>query len=146
MRRGLACESVSSHTLPRLIGLGLAQELVLTGRIFLAKEVPSLFNYLEEDEASVLSRAMDLTREIALNTSRVSVALSKAMLMRNTNSPELAHLVESKAIYYMSQSVDANEGVESFLEKRQANFTMRAYEELPQYYPWWDELKLRSSM
>ena len=33
---------------------------------------------------------------------------------------------------------DAKEGVTSFLEKREANFS-DGIEDIPDYYPWWDE-------
>ena len=30
-------------------------------------------------------------------------------------------------------------GVESFLQKRPAEFSMRVSKDLPDFYPWWDE-------
>jgi hypothetical protein len=37
----------------------------------------------------------------------------------------------------MGRSPDAREGVESFLEKRPAKFTMRPSRDMPPHYPWW---------
>lgn len=147
VRRGLACESVSSWTLPRLVGMGKAQELVLTGRVFYAREAPpGLFQYVEKDAAAVMIRAESLAEEIAQNTAPQSVALSRLMLYRNSNvSPEKAHLIESKAIYTQSQSSDASEGVLSFLEKRGPRFTRSAWADLPTWAPWWDEIAVTKS-
>eukprot|EP00039_Didymoeca_costata_P011036 m.151401 g.151401 ORF g.151401 m.151401 type:complete len:105 (+) comp15039_c0_seq6:824-1138(+) len=89
--------------------MGPAMELVLTGRVFRAKDAPhGLFQHLEDGEESVLKKAQDLACEIAGNTSGMSVALSRLMLIRNqVMTPEQAHLIESKALFHMSQSEDA---------------------------------------
>jgi 1,4-dihydroxy-2-naphthoyl-CoA synthase len=50
-----------------------------------------------------------------------------------------AHIVESQALYYMMQSKDLQEGVKSFLEKRPPEFSMKPSEDMPDFYPWWDE-------
>ena len=34
---------------------------------------------------------------------------------------------------------DTKEGVESFLEKRPAEFPETVSRDLPSYYPWWDD-------
>jgi hypothetical protein len=39
----------------------------------------------------------------------------------------------------MGASPDAYEGVQSFLEKRPARFTMKVSSDLPDVYPWWPE-------
>ena len=63
-----------------LIGNGAAKELVFTGRVFRAKEaVHGLFNYVVPPE-KVLSKALELAKEIAINSSGVSVALSKYLM------------------------------------------------------------------
>jgi enoyl-CoA hydratase/carnithine racemase len=77
VRRGLAAETISSWTLPRLVGMGKAQELVLTGRVFLAKDAPAgLFNYVVPQD-QVLAKALELAREICDNGSPYSLALSR---------------------------------------------------------------------
>jgi enoyl-CoA hydratase/carnithine racemase len=87
----------------------------------------------------LLPSARALAREIADNTSAVSVALSRQMLwkMLGESNPREAHCIESQGIDYMGQSADAREGVLSFLEKRPAKFTMRPSRDLPPFYPWW---------
>jgi enoyl-CoA hydratase/carnithine racemase len=124
VRRGLAAETISSWTLPKLVGMGQAQELVLTGRVFTAKNgPPGLFNYCVPGD-QVLVKALELAKEIASNGSPYSLALSRNMLYRGQQlSPEQAHLVESHAILNCSLGPDNMEGIMSFLEKRPAKFS-----------------------
>jgi len=89
--------------------------------------------------AELLPAARALAREIADNTSAVSVALARQMLWRmlGADHPFAAHLVDSKAIFSMGRSADAYEGVQSFLEKRPAEFKLRVSKDMPAFYPWW---------
>lgn len=147
VRRGLACETLSSWVLPKLIGLGKAQELVLTGRVFPAKESPDgLFNYIVEDNA-VMPKAMELAKEIRDNCSPLSLALSKTMLTRNGQmSPEEAHLIESKAIAVCISQPDNLEGIMSFLEKRKPKFTLNGWASLPDFFPWWNQVDVKAKL
>jgi len=144
-RRGVLPEACSSWFLPRIVGIAKATELVYTGRIFRAlEEVNSgLFNYVVPRDR-VLAKAMEIAREIADNTSAVSVALSKALLWHGLaeDDPQSAHLVDSRCFYWMGKQKDANEGVQSFLEKRPPKFTMSASTDMPDFYPWWKEPKV----
>jgi len=123
VRRGLASETISSWTLPRLVGLGHANELVLTGRVFTAKDAPhGLFNHVVP-ASQVMPKALELAREMAANASPQSMALSKNLMMRSQLlSPEEAHLNESKAILQQTLSPHSMEGIMSFLEKRAPRF------------------------
>lgn len=144
-RRGIVPEACSSWFLPRIVGIAKATELVYTGRVFRAADEArsGLFNYVLPAE-SVLAKATELAREIADNTSATSVALSKALLWRGLGdaSPELAHLNDSKCIYWAGMQKDAYEGVSSFLEKRAPSFAMSPTTEMPEFYPWWTEPKV----
>ena len=53
--------------------------------------------------------------------------------------PMEAHRIDSQGIHAMGQSPDAYEGVQSFLEKRPASFSMRVSQDLPEFFPWWEE-------
>jgi len=144
-RRGVVLEACSSWFLPRIVGIAKATELVYTGRIFRAlEEVNSgLFNYVVPRD-KVLAKAMEIAKEIADNTSAVSVALSKALLWHGLaeDDPQSAHLVDSRCFYWAGKQKDANEGVQSFLEKRPPKFTMRVSTDMPDFYPWWKEPKV----
>jgi enoyl-CoA hydratase/carnithine racemase len=141
-RRGIVPEGCSSWFLPKIVGISQALEWVLSGRVFEANEalqgglVRSLHTGPE-----LLSAAQQLAREIADNTSAVSVALSRQMLWRTLGAPHPmeAHKVESRGVYYTGKSADAREGVTSFLEKRPPRFMDRPSRDMPAFYPWWKE-------
>ena len=139
-RRGIVPEACSSWFLPRVVGISRATEWVYTGRIFSAEEALAggLVSRIVPP-ADLLATARGLAREIADNTSAVSVALSRQLLWRmlGADHPMEAHQVDSRAIYWMGSSADAREGVAAFLEKRPARFTLRPSADLPGFYPWW---------
>ena len=139
-RRGIVPEACSSWFLPRVVGISRAAEWVYTGRVFAAEE--ALAGGLVSrvvPPADLLATARGLAREIADNTSAVSVALSRQLLWRmlGADHPMEAHKVDSRAIYWMGSSADAREGVAAFLEKRPASFTLRPSTDMPEFYPWW---------
>jgi enoyl-CoA hydratase/carnithine racemase len=141
-RRGITPEAASSWFLPRLVGMQTALEWCMTGRIFDAHE--ALARGLVRSvhpAAALMGEARALAREIAENTSAVSVAMTRAMLWRLSAEPHpmLAHRVDSRAIYRLSRSADAREGVQSFLEKRPPSYPDRVSADMPDFYPWWDE-------
>jgi enoyl-CoA hydratase/carnithine racemase len=144
-RRGIVPEACSSWFLPRIVGIAKATELCLTGRVFRAADEAGsgLFNAVVP-AAEVLPRALGIAREIADNTSAVSVALARALLWHGLGErdPQSAHLIDSKCIHWTGRNPDAYEGVKSFLEKRPPRFTMSAWSDMPEFYPWWKEPKV----
>jgi enoyl-CoA hydratase/carnithine racemase len=143
-RRGIVPEAASAWFLPRVVGISQAMEWVATGRVFSAAE--ALAGRLVSrvvPEAELLPAARALAREIADNTSAVSVCLARQMLwkMLGADHPMEAHKLDSRLIHAMGASPDAYEGVQSFLEKRPARFAMKVSRDLPQPYPWWSERK-----
>jgi enoyl-CoA hydratase/carnithine racemase len=139
-RRGIVPEAASSWFLPRLVGVSQAAEWCFTGRVFAAEEALAgrLVSRVVPPDA-LLETARALAREIADNTSAVSVAVTRALLWRmlGADHPMEAHKVDSRLIYQLGRSADAAEGVSAFLEKRPARFPMRASTELPDAWPWW---------
>lgn len=140
-RRGIVPEAASSWFLPRVVGISKAMEWVATGRVFGADEARAaglVSEVVAEDE--LLPRARELAREIVDNTGAVSIALSRQMMwkMLGAAHPMEAHRVDSKAIHYMGSGPDAREGVESFLEKRAPEFSLKVSSDLPDFFPWWD--------
>jgi enoyl-CoA hydratase/carnithine racemase len=141
-RRGVVPEACSSWFLPRLVGIQQALDWVLSGRVFDAKE--ALAGGLVRrvlPAAELMPAARALAREIADNTSAVSVALARQMLWRmlGADHPMEAHKVDSRGIQVMGRSPDAYEGVASFLEKRAPRFTMRPSRDMPDFFPWWPD-------
>jgi enoyl-CoA hydratase/carnithine racemase len=141
-RRGIVPEAASSWFLPRVVGISQAMEWVATGRVFSAQE--ALAGRLVSrvvPHAELIATARALAREIAENTSAISVALSRQMLWRmlGADHPMEAHKLDSRMIHALGSSPDAYEGVQSFLQKRPAKFSGRVSRDLPQPYPWWPE-------
>lgn len=145
-RRGVVPEACSSWFLPRIVGISRAAEWTFTGRVFDSQEALAggLVSRVVAPE-DLLPAAYALAREIAENTSAVSVALTRQMLWRmlGADHPMEAHRIDSKGIYCMGASPDAVEGIASFKEKRRPRFSMRPSEDMPPYYPWWQERPFR---
>src|SRR5437016_5650960 len=143
-RRGIVPEACSSWFLPRVVGIAQAAEWVMTGRVFPAEEARAarLVRRIGAREA-LRDTARALGREIADNTSAISVTLARQLLWRmlGADHPMEAHKVDSRCIYWMGGSADAREGVTAFLEKRPPRFTLRPSADLPDFYPWWPERK-----
>ncbi len=140
-RRGVVPEAASTWFLPRVVGINQAAEWVYTGRVFPADEALAggLVSRVVEPDA-LLPTARALAREIADNTSAVSVALARQMMwsLLGADHPMAGHRLDSRAMEYMGRSPDAYEGVTSFLEKRPPRFTMRPSKDMPPFYPFGD--------
>ncbi len=137
-RRGIVPEAASSWFLPRVVGISQAMEWVATGRVFDAQEARAgglVSRVVAPDD--LLRVARELAREIAENTSAVSVAISRRMLwsMLTADHPRVAHEMDSKGIFLRGRSADAVEGVTAFLEKRPAVFPDRVSDGLPDIWP-----------
>ncbi len=143
-RRGIVPEACSSWFLPRAVGIQQALEWTYSGRVFPAQEAhqAGLVRSLHKPD-DLLPAARAIAAEIAENTSAVSVALTRHMLWRclGADHPMEAHKLDSRGVYYMGKSPDSKEGVQSFLEKRPAEFNMNPSKDMPGYFPWWDDPK-----
>jgi enoyl-CoA hydratase/carnithine racemase len=143
-RRGICLEACSSYFLPRVVGVSRALEWAYTGRVFPATEAleGGLVRSLHAP-ADLLPKARELAREIADNTSAISVALSRQLIWKllGADHPMGAHKLDSRAISALGQSADAHEGVGAFLQKRKADFRQRPSADMPAFYPWWSERK-----
>jgi enoyl-CoA hydratase/carnithine racemase len=139
-RRGVVPEACSTWFLPRLVGIAQAAEWAYTGRVFSAEEARAggLVSRVVAPD-TLLPAARELAREIADNTSAVSVALIRQMLWRmlGAEHPREAHRLDSLGMWYTGRSADAHEGVTSFLQKRPPHFTGRPSKDMPPFYPWW---------
>ena len=54
-----------------------------------------------------------------------------------------AHRVDTRGIQTLGKMADAAEGVNSFLEKRPPEFSLKVSEDLPEFFPWWNEPRFR---
>ena len=141
-RRGIVPEAASSWFLPRAVGLQTALEWCMTGRLFDAEEAltKGLIRSVHP-QGELMDEALRLVSEIADNTSAVSVAMTRAMLwhLSATEHPMMAHRIDSRAIYRLSRSADAREGIQSFLDKRPPAYPDTVSGDMPDFYPWWDQ-------
>lgn len=141
-RRGIVFECCSSWFLPRVVGISKALEWSYSGRILSAQELKDggLVRDVVAPEA-LLARAYEIAREIADNTAPVSIALMRQMAWRSLGMahPMEAHRIESRGINTRGRSPDAKEGVQSFLEKRPPAFAATVSQDMPDFFPWWEE-------
>jgi len=136
---GITPEACSSWFLPRVVGISQALEWVYTGEIFdahTAKDARFVRSVHEPED--LLEAAYKIARSIA-QKSQVSITLARQMMLRLSAAPHPrdAHNVDSLSIFYASQ-LDGKEGVKSFLEKREPNFTAKSSTHMPDFYPWWE--------
>ena len=115
----------SSYLLPRVVGLGMASELLLTGRRVQADEalrIGLVNRIVEPDE--LMESAFSLAAEIARN-SPFGVQMTKQVLARNidADSLEAALELENRTQTLTTRTDDLREALAAFLESRDANFT-----------------------
>ena len=134
---GITPEACSSWFLPRVVGLSTALEWCYTAEILEADTlVDAGFAKAAHEPNDLLPAAYAIAQKIVKH-SPVAIALTRQMMYRNSaqEHPRDAHNVDSLAIFYASIG-SGKEGVQSFLEKREAVFRDSA-KEMPPFYPWW---------
>ncbi|MCP4576168.1 MAG: hypothetical protein GY846_07790 [Deltaproteobacteria bacterium] len=115
-----------THILPRLIGLGKAKELMMTGDHISAEEAQRL-RLVERVVAheSLMEEAKALARKIAANAP-ISVSLAKTCLNRGAQTDlDTALVYETEAVLATIASEDMMEGARAFAEKRAPKFKGR---------------------
>jgi enoyl-CoA hydratase/carnithine racemase len=144
--RGIVPEAASSWFLPRVVGINQALEWVMTARVFPAGEAlaAGLVRSVHPDD-ELMDAAREIAAEIVDRAAPVSVALSRQMLWRmlGADHPMEAHQIDSRGVFSTGRGADAREGVMAFIEKREANWSMRPSSDMPEWYPWWDEREYR---
>ena len=136
---GITPEACSSWFLPRIVGISQALEWVYSADVLKAEQaLAGKFLKAVVPADQLLEEAYTIARRIAQH-SPVAIALTRQMMYRNAAQPHPieAHKVDSLAIFYTSLN-SGKEGVQSFLEKRPANFTQSTSTDMPPFYPWWD--------
>ena len=141
-RRGMVLETAASWFLPRIAGIAKSLKWCMSGRLVSSAE--ALEHGLVSavlPQADLLAEANRLAREIADHSAPVSVALVRQMLWRDLgmNHPMEAHRVESRGMHVRARAADAREGVGSFVEKRLPAFPDTVSQDMPDFYPWWEE-------
>jgi enoyl-CoA hydratase/carnithine racemase len=135
---GITPEACSSWFLPRIVGISQALEWVYSADVLKAEQaLAGKFLKAVVPADQLLEEAYSIARRITQH-SPVAIALTRQMMYRNATQPHPieAHKIDSLAIFYTSLN-SGKEGVQSFLEKRPANFTQRTSTDMPPFYPWW---------
>ena len=145
-RRGIVADGCASWFLPRVVGISRALEWTLSGRVFDAQEAldAGLVRSVHPPE-ELLPAALELAKEIAENTSAISVTLNRQLMWRmlGADHPMEANQVESRALRAVGSGPDAQEGIGSFLAKRAPKYPGRVPADLPDFYPWWEDRPFR---
>jgi enoyl-CoA hydratase/carnithine racemase len=122
VRRGVIPDCMAHWTLPRLAGVAVAADILLTGRTFDGAEAVAMgiaTRALPGPE--VLDHAMAVARDIAVNVAPMSAALSKRLLWDtqvNGYPPRQVAELETQLHHRVMGGADAREGVEAFLQRR----------------------------
>jgi enoyl-CoA hydratase/carnithine racemase len=137
-RRGIVPEACSSWFLPRLVGVPTALEWIYSGRVFDAQEAKDkgLVQSLHAPD-DLMPAAMEFARKLTEKTAPVAVAVSRRMVwtMLGAPHPMYAHRIDSRGIQTRGASADVKEGVESFMQKRDANFPNKVSSDMPDIFP-----------
>ena len=138
-RIGIVPEACSTWFLPRIVGLQQALDWIYAADILTAEQALAgrLLKAVVPHE-QLLDQAHALAHKYIDQRSPVSIALMRQMLLRNSAMPHPreAHAIESLAMLHTSRN-DGKEGVASFNQKRAPQYSGRASDGLPAFYPWW---------
>jgi enoyl-CoA hydratase/carnithine racemase len=124
-RRSLPPMHGAAWLLERLVGAGVAQELLLTGRTFSGAEAVRLGVASEAvPSGGALARAMEIAADIAAHCSPSSLAAIKEQVWTNATRSFVAAVEEVDAtLDDVLSSADFREGVASFVERRAPRFS-----------------------
>lgn len=126
VKRGYVPDTGGTHLLPRLVGPGIAAELILTGRIIdaaTALQLGIVNRVVPHDQ--LMASAREIADEMLANPP-VTVAMAKQALYRGLlNDLRTSIDYESQSNVTASRTEDWSEAVRSFLEKRAPVFQGR---------------------
>ena len=129
VRRGVIPDCMSHWTLAHLTNLGVAAEVLLTGRTFGGAEAVALGIANEAlPAAQVLDHALEMARDIVTNVAPMSAALCKRLLWDsaiNGYTPRQVASLETQLHHRVMGTDDAREGVAAFLDRRSPRFNSR---------------------
>ncbi len=126
VRLGCTSGLAISYMLPRIVGMPMAMELLLTGRLISGEQAEriGLVNYAVDAE-KVLGKAWALAREIAEAAPASVRAMKKSVYHAFAAEQRAASEYEAHNMATTLQSEDFKEGIAALLAKRQPAFTGR---------------------
>jgi len=130
---GFLPESGGARNLPKLVGVGKALELILTGRIIDATEAERI-GLVERviPHEKLLEEAFAFAGQVASNP-YLSVRHAKQLVKHywNMNRTDEGWTRELDAIKEITRTKDCQEGIRAFLEKRKPEFRGPYYDNSP---------------
>jgi enoyl-CoA hydratase/carnithine racemase len=114
------CDIGTSYFLPRLVGVSIASELILTGRFIGADRALAVGLVSELVEDGGLDQAVRPYLDAMLAASPVGLRLSKECLNMAVDAGSIEQVIamEDRNQVLCSRSEDFDEGISAFLEKR----------------------------
>jgi len=125
-KRGILPESGGTWLLPRIVGYARAAQIAFTGRTLPAAECLELGlvnSVVPADQ--LMDAAFELAGEIAANAPLAVRAIKRMMRAAETETFEQNVHHVFLQLLPLFRTNDFKEGVSSFIEKRQPNFTGR---------------------
>jgi len=124
---GVSPDGSSSFTLPRLVGMARAKEMILLNPVYTAQEAldKGLVTAVLPDE-QVMARATEIATQLASGPTVAYGEVKRLLADTFSNSLETQMEMETRAISGLSAYThDAKEGFRAFVEKRKPNFEGR---------------------
>ena len=121
------CDIGTSYFLPRLVGVSVASELILTGRFIYAERALAVGLVSEVVEDGALESTVEPYLDAMLTTSPVGLRLSKECLNMSVDAGSLEAVIamEDRNQVLCSRSEDFAEGISAFIEKRKPTYILR---------------------
>ena len=115
-----------TQRLARVCGLGVAKDLILTGRVVDAKEALTIGLVNDVFDAAELMQTTLKIAQLIASKGPLALAEAKAAINHALQGDYVANLeAEAQAFGELFSSADAREGMTAFVEKREPRFTRR---------------------
>lgn len=113
----------ATQRLARIVGPGMAAEMILSGRWVKADEALRVgLVSAVHSQAEIVDKAIELAETIAGNSPRAVQVAKKLMRVGRVAAPDVGLEHEAQAFALLFGSDDQREGMAAFLEKREASF------------------------
>jgi enoyl-CoA hydratase/carnithine racemase len=132
-RRGIVPELGAHFTVTRALGFEKATQLLMFAKMISGTEAVEMGLISEAVPAgNVLERALEIAREVAINVAPVSAAIVKSLMWESlTSSHDAIQKKEQELFPRLIATPDAKEGVQSFLEKREPQWSLSVSTDYP---------------
>jgi enoyl-CoA hydratase/carnithine racemase len=126
VRRGRIPSEGGTQRLPRLVGMGKALEMILTGECIKAREALKIGSVNKVVTASDLTKTvMELANDIASKSPNSMRFVKEAIYKGMDQNLDQELRLEADLYFLMHTTNDRTEGIRAFQEKRKAHFDGR---------------------